>query len=158
MWIFLWTSQITGRIHEVNKPYCVKSVCIGSYSGPHFPVFGLNTERYGVGASQTTWNASVTSGYHFQTLKYVNLDIISIVNGVYSARFLKYVWPFFNIMKKSVKNVLISTTKSESTVCIMALLASVFVAPTQCRSKQMSATHHCLKNLFWGLSERVMKC
>ena len=26
----------------------VKSVCIRSYSGPHFPVFGLNTERYRV--------------------------------------------------------------------------------------------------------------
>ena len=28
--------------------HCVKSVCIRSYSGPHFPAFGLNTERYGV--------------------------------------------------------------------------------------------------------------
>ena len=27
---------------------CVKSVRIGSYSGPHFPAFGLNTERYSV--------------------------------------------------------------------------------------------------------------
>ena len=25
---------------------CVQSVCIRSYSGPHFPAFGLNTERY----------------------------------------------------------------------------------------------------------------
>ena len=25
---------------------CVKSVRIGSYSGPYFPAFGLNTERY----------------------------------------------------------------------------------------------------------------
>ena len=28
--------------------YCLKSVHIRSYSGPHFPAFGLNTERYGV--------------------------------------------------------------------------------------------------------------
>ena len=28
--------------------YCVKSVRIRSYSGPHFPAFGLNSERYGV--------------------------------------------------------------------------------------------------------------
>ena len=28
--------------------HCVKSVRIWSYSGPHFPVFGLNTERYSV--------------------------------------------------------------------------------------------------------------
>ena len=27
---------------------CLKSVRIRSYSGPHFPSFGLNTERYGV--------------------------------------------------------------------------------------------------------------
>ena len=26
----------------------VKKVRIRSYSGPHFPAFGLNTERYGV--------------------------------------------------------------------------------------------------------------
>ena len=28
--------------------HCVKSVRIRSYSGPYFPAFGLNTERYGV--------------------------------------------------------------------------------------------------------------
>ena len=29
-------------------PHCVKSVRIRSFSGPYFPAFGLNTERYGV--------------------------------------------------------------------------------------------------------------
>ena len=28
--------------------HCMKRVCIRSYSGPYFPAFGLNTERYGV--------------------------------------------------------------------------------------------------------------
>ena len=28
--------------------HCVKSVRIRSYSGPHFPIFGLNSERYSV--------------------------------------------------------------------------------------------------------------
>ena len=28
--------------------YCVKSVHIWSYSGPHFPAWGLNMDRYGV--------------------------------------------------------------------------------------------------------------
>ena len=28
--------------------HCVKSVRIRSYSGPHFPAFGLNTERYSI--------------------------------------------------------------------------------------------------------------
>ena len=31
---------------------CVKSVRIQSYSGPYFPTFGLNTERYGVSQSE----------------------------------------------------------------------------------------------------------
>ena len=31
-----------------EREHSVKSVCIRSYSGPHFPAFGLNTERYGV--------------------------------------------------------------------------------------------------------------
>ena len=31
-----------------QKYHCVKSVRIRSYSGPHFPTFGLNTERYSV--------------------------------------------------------------------------------------------------------------
>ena len=28
--------------------HCVESACIRSYSGPHFPPFGLNMERYRV--------------------------------------------------------------------------------------------------------------
>ena len=32
----------------VKTMHCEKSVRIRSYSGPHFPSFGLNTERYGV--------------------------------------------------------------------------------------------------------------
>ena len=32
----------------IYLPHCVKSVHIRSYSGSHFPAFGLNTERYGV--------------------------------------------------------------------------------------------------------------
>ena len=35
-------------IFSVNYNHCVKSVPIRSYSGPHFPAFGLNTERYEV--------------------------------------------------------------------------------------------------------------
>ena len=32
--------------------HCVKSVRIRSYSNPHFPAFGLHTERYGVHMDQ----------------------------------------------------------------------------------------------------------
>ena len=31
-----------------SNTHCVKSVRIWSFSGPHFPAFGLNTERCGV--------------------------------------------------------------------------------------------------------------
>ena len=31
-----------------NNWHCVKSVRFSSYSGQHFPTFGLNTERYEV--------------------------------------------------------------------------------------------------------------
>ena len=34
--------------HAIVNIHCLKSVRIRSYSGPHFPAFGLNTERYGV--------------------------------------------------------------------------------------------------------------
>ena len=33
-------------LHELDQEHCVKSVPIWSFSGPHFPAFGLNTERY----------------------------------------------------------------------------------------------------------------
>ena len=33
---------------QSNHYHCVKSVCIRSYSGSHFPAFGLNTEKYSV--------------------------------------------------------------------------------------------------------------
>ena len=35
---------------------CVKSICIWSFSGPYFPLFGLNTERYSVSLCiQSEW-------------------------------------------------------------------------------------------------------
>ena len=33
---------------HMNDAHCVKSVRIWGYSGPHFPIFELNTERYSV--------------------------------------------------------------------------------------------------------------
>ena len=35
------------NIQNGRLEHCVKSVRIRSYSDPHFPAFGLNTERYG---------------------------------------------------------------------------------------------------------------
>ena len=31
-----------------TKQHCVESARIRGYSGPYFPTFGMNTERYGV--------------------------------------------------------------------------------------------------------------
>ena len=39
-----WVDKLRDKLGN----HCVKSVRIRSYSGPHFPAFGLNTERYGV--------------------------------------------------------------------------------------------------------------
>ena len=36
------------RMAKGNLTHCVKSVHIRRYSGPNFPAFGLNTERYSV--------------------------------------------------------------------------------------------------------------
>ena len=36
------------NLPRLDPWYCVKSVRICSYSGTYFPIFGLNTERYGV--------------------------------------------------------------------------------------------------------------
>ena len=37
--------MVCGQLLQKEKN-CVKSVRIRGYSGPHFPVFGLNTEKY----------------------------------------------------------------------------------------------------------------
>ena len=37
-----------GSIDADVYDHCIKSVCIQSYSGPYFPAFGLNMERYSV--------------------------------------------------------------------------------------------------------------
>ena len=37
--------HISGENVNIDIHHCVKSVRIRSHSGPHFPAFGLNTER-----------------------------------------------------------------------------------------------------------------
>ena len=44
----IFQKESVGKSVYSKCPHCVKSVCIRSYSSPHFPAFGLNTERYGV--------------------------------------------------------------------------------------------------------------
>ena len=33
---------------NIRQNHCVRSVCIRSYSGMHFPAFRLNAERYSI--------------------------------------------------------------------------------------------------------------
>ena len=40
--------ELAGEVTYWFKFYCVKKVSIWSYSGPYFPAFRLNTERYSV--------------------------------------------------------------------------------------------------------------
>ena len=40
--------DVSRKVLNGSYIHCVKSVCIRSYSGPHFPAFGLNTKRYSV--------------------------------------------------------------------------------------------------------------
>ena len=44
----LWSDNIFVNFHQVYKRglYCVESVRIRRFSGPYFPAFGLNMERY----------------------------------------------------------------------------------------------------------------
>ena len=51
--IFLWALfcerwKFTEQQGKRRNHLCLKSTCIQSYSGPYFPAFGLNTERYEV--------------------------------------------------------------------------------------------------------------
>ena len=46
----VWASRLLDALicfsKLINGKHCVKFVRIRRYSGPHFPTFGLNTERY----------------------------------------------------------------------------------------------------------------
>ena len=43
-----------GFIHEEWPEHCIESVWIRNFSGPYFPTFGLNTERYRVSLKKET--------------------------------------------------------------------------------------------------------
>ena len=43
-----WVKECRCFLQNNQSSTLRENVCIRSYSGPHFPAFGLNTERYGV--------------------------------------------------------------------------------------------------------------
>ena len=63
--------------------HCLKSVRIRGYSGPHFPAFGLNAERYFVslliqserGKMQTRITPNTDT---FYAVLYINLSLLNI--------------------------------------------------------------------------------
>ena len=57
----------------ICESHSVKSVRIRSYSGPHFPAFGLNTERCGI--SKITSKTSITPNTdNFYTVSVFSMD------------------------------------------------------------------------------------
>ena len=44
----VWQGSEYASEHDAFLFHCMKTVCVGSYSGPYFPSFGLNIERWGV--------------------------------------------------------------------------------------------------------------
>ena len=77
----------------------MKSVHIGSYSGPDFPVFGLNTERYGVSLRIQSKCGKLG------TRITLNTDIIQILYGYCTGIIQNYtVWNQLFLIKIHIKN------------------------------------------------------
>ena len=68
-------------MNKINQ--CVKSVRIRIYSGPHFPHFGLNTEKYSVSLRvQSEWEKMQTIiTLNTDTFYAVNNNKHSLING-----------------------------------------------------------------------------
>ena len=73
--------------------HCVKTVRIRSYSGRHFPAFGMNTERYGVslciqsacGNMRTRITPNTDTFYAVQNIYFSEQTLFyQIVRGIYS--------------------------------------------------------------------------
>ena len=62
----------------------MKSVCMWSFSGPYFPAFGLNTERYSVSLRIQSECGKI------RTRKFPNTDTFHAVEGVIRFFCLKF--------------------------------------------------------------------
>ena len=66
----------------LSQLHCVKSVRIWSYSGPHFPVFGLNTERYSLrtqsecGKMRTRVTSNTDTFYAMLMFNFASMQIL----------------------------------------------------------------------------------
>ena len=78
--------HISALVKHVKSRHChfVKSVRIRSYSGPHFPVFGLNTDRYSV-------SLRIQSKYgKMRTRITLNTDTFYAVRAMYATYTLSF--------------------------------------------------------------------
>ena len=81
--------QLTSQFLSVNA-HCVKSVQIRSFFGSYFPVFGLNTEIYGVNMDQKKTG---------KTLYLNNLHTVKLCNFF----FFQYLWTDQDQIIKAIK-------------------------------------------------------
>ena len=82
-----WTSAIISlSVTILNVDHCLRSVRIQSFSGPYFPAFGLNTERYSLcGKIRTSKNPNTDT---FSGSKYY-------VSSEYSVHAQQCIYQFF---------------------------------------------------------------
>ena len=68
---------------DLNAPlHCLKSVRIRSYSGPYFPVFGLNTERCWYVQFKHTAEDLIQNLFHYGIFHLVVRKNIARTNGI----------------------------------------------------------------------------
>ena len=90
----------------LKSKHCAKSVCIRSYSGPHFPAFGLKTERYEVSLRiqskcekiRTRINLNTNT---FQTVKAFVLDNFADFQKTWSVSLLFVSFSSFLLFSKT---------------------------------------------------------
>ena len=116
------------RLHrlpnKISVKHCVKGVRIRSYSGPHFPVFGLNTDRYGVSLSiqskcgkMRTRIIPNTGTFYAVKLKmtyFIKLIFWASINTVWLIENIKSLWMWFSDRNTFSEHV----SKCRSELCI----------------------------------------
>ena len=85
------------RFGNSRIAYCVKSVRIRSYSGPHFPTFGLNTKK-------NTSSLRIQSEYGKKWTR-----ITPNTKAFYAVSFVQFQWCTFNSNAGETKKVTDST-------------------------------------------------
>ena len=76
-------NKIWGKKFKINSEHCVKSIHIWSYSGLHFLVFRLNTERY------SAFLRIQSECGKMQTRITANADTSHAVNPAHNKKYLK---------------------------------------------------------------------